>query len=51
MAKIYIKVQNRNKPKLDFDFLKKDYEEIDKTIYKKYSLNSWLKTIFKDDNE
>lgn len=46
-----ILIINRNKPKLDFDFLKKDYEEIDKTIYEKYSLNSWLKTIFKDDNE
>ena len=42
---------NRNEPKLDFDFFKKDYEEIDKTIYEKYSLNSWLKTIFKDNKE
>ena len=42
---------NRNEPKLDFDFLKKDYEEIDKTIYEKYSLNSWLKIIFKDNKE
>ena len=42
---------NRNKPKLNFDFLEKGYEEIDETIYEKYSLNSWLKTIFKDDNE
>ena len=42
---------NRNEPKLDFDFFKKDYEEIDKTIYEKYSLNSWLKIIFKDNKE
>ena len=42
---------NRNKPKLDFDFLEKGYEEIDETIYEKYSLNSWLKTIFKDNKE
>jgi hypothetical protein len=44
-------IMNRNEPKLDFNFLKKDYEEIDETIYEKYSLNSWLKTIFKDDND
>ena len=42
---------NRNEPKLDFDFFKKDYEEINQTIYEKYSLNCWIKTIFKDDDE
>lgn len=42
---------NRNEPKLDFDFFKKDYKEVDTTIYEKYSLKSWLKTIFKDNNE
>lgn len=42
---------NRNEPKLDFDFLKKDYQNIDKTIYDKYSLNNWIRIIFKDDNE
>ena len=42
---------NRNEPKLDFSFLKKDYEDIDETIYEKYSLSSWIRTIFKDENE
>lgn len=46
-----ILIINRNEPKLDIDFFKKDYEEIDEAIYEKYSLNSWLKTIFKDDSE
>ena len=46
-----ILIINRNEPKLDIDFFKKDYEEIDEAIYEKYCLNSWLKTIFKDDSE
>ncbi|WP_151948815.1 lipopolysaccharide biosynthesis protein [Aliarcobacter butzleri] len=46
-----ILIINRNLPKLDINFLKEDYQEINESIYEKYSLSSWLRIIFKGQNE
>ncbi|RBQ29233.1 lipopolysaccharide biosynthesis protein [Aliarcobacter vitoriensis] len=40
-------VFDRNKPKICPDFLIENYEDIDIDIYQKYSLENWIKTIFK----
>ena len=37
---------NRNNITIDKDFFLSKYNELDKKIYEKYSLQSWLKTIF-----
>ena len=42
---------NRNNPKINVDFFGKEYKNLTDDIYKKYSINQWLKTIFKDNNE
>ena len=39
-------VIDRNHIKLDEDFFLKSYEEVNKNIYEKYSLESWIKSIF-----
>lgn len=41
-----ILVVDRSNPIVPDSFLNSSYEEIPDAIYKKYSLNSWLKTIF-----
>lgn len=41
-------VFNRDKVEIDIDFFDNQYLQVEDNIYKKYSLNSWLKTIFKD---
>lgn len=41
-----IKVINRKTPKLSLDFVNGKYQEIDETIYQRYSINSWLKEVF-----
>lgn len=41
-----IKIIDRNNPILDLDFIKKTYEEIEKKIYEKYSIERWLRDIF-----
>ena len=42
---------DRNNPKINVDFFGKEYKNLTDDIYKKYSINQWLKTIFKDNNE
>ncbi|MCT7635638.1 hypothetical protein N5U36_09245 [Aliarcobacter butzleri] len=42
---------DRNNPKINVDFFGKEYKNLTYDIYKKYSINQWLKTIFKDNNE
>ena len=39
---------DRKNIKVEEDFFKKSYEELDKEIYSKYTLSNWLKTIFGD---
>lgn len=47
-----ILVINRDEPKIEEKFLESNYEELDERIYKKYSINSWIKKILeKDKNE
>lgn len=41
-----ISIFNRNIPKINFDFLIENYENIDSNIYYKYSLKNWIKSIF-----
>ena len=41
-----ILVVDRNKPIIPQDFVESEYEELPSDIYNKYSLDSWLKTIF-----
>jgi len=41
-----IMVVNRNKPSLEFDFIKTPYSEIPPEIYEKYSLQGWVDDIF-----
>ena len=43
-------VFDRNNPKIDVEFFIKDYESIDHITYEKYSINHWIKNIFKDIN-
>lgn len=43
-----IKVIDRNNPILELDFIKNDYVEIDKDIYEKYCITSWLEEIFSE---
>lgn len=38
---------NRDKVKIDTEFFNKEFVDIENDIYKKYSLSSWLKEIFK----
>lgn len=40
-------VWDETKKKLPKNFLEKDYEKLPEEIYKKYSLENWVKTIFK----
>ncbi len=40
---------DRNDIKLTQDFFLTPYEDVDKNIYEKYTLKSWLKTIFLED--
>lgn len=42
-----ILVIDRDNPVLDFEFLKKPYEELDEEIYKKYSLSNWIFEVLK----
>ena len=47
-----ILVINRDEPKIEEKFLESNYEELDERIYKKYSIDSWIKKILeKDKNE
>ena len=39
-------VIDRNKPTLDVDFVKKTYCDIDKTIYQRYHICSWITDVF-----
>lgn len=39
-------IVDREKPNLHIDFFQTPYLELDKNIYEKYSLDSWLKNIF-----
>lgn len=41
-----ILVIDRNNINIDLTFFKKGYEELPDSVYRKYSLNSWLKNIF-----
>jgi hypothetical protein len=41
-----IYIFNRSKPKIKFDFLIENYENIDNNIYNKYSLKNWIENIF-----
>ena len=43
-----ILVVDRNNFKLDTDFINKPYQELDERIYKKYSLESWIKTLLEE---
>ncbi|MCM1157441.1 MAG: hypothetical protein NC300_04050 [Bacteroidales bacterium] len=42
-----IMVIDRAKPKLDLDFLNKPYKPINESIYKTYSIQSWIKDVLK----
>ncbi|CAM4017558.1 hypothetical protein [Arcobacter cloacae] len=42
---------DRNNVKIDIEFFEKKYKDLNDDIYKKYSINQWLKTIFRDENE
>ncbi|WP_052502703.1 hypothetical protein [Halarcobacter anaerophilus] len=44
-------VFDRNNPKIDIEFFMKDYKGINHISYEKYSINQWIKNIFKDINE
>lgn len=43
-----IRIIDRNKIKIDKDFFLTPYQQLDKNIYEKYSLQSWIKTIFSE---
>lgn len=45
-----ILVTDRDVPKITKSFLETPYKEVQPSIYEKYSLDSWLKTIFGTDN-
>ena len=40
-----IQLMDRNHPNVDVEFINREYLELDEAIYKKYSLESWLKTV------
>lgn len=40
-----IQMLDRNHPKVDVEFINREYLELDEAIYKKYSLENWLKTV------
>lgn len=40
-----ISILNRKKPLIDLDFILNNYEKLNENVYKKYSLNNWLKII------
>lgn len=42
-----IMVIDRNKPKVDFSFLKSPYVDIPQHVYERYSINGWAKEILK----
>lgn len=43
-----IMVINRNNPVIDKIFFDSPYEELESGVYKKYSIENWLKTIFRE---
>lgn len=43
-----ILVVDRMDPKVDQDFLSSEYKELPESIYEKYSISSWVKTIFEN---
>lgn len=42
---------DRDKVNINIDFIKSKLYKIDDNIYQKYSINSWLKTIFKEETK
>ena len=46
-----IYILDRNRPSFDMEFFNTPYEELDQSIYDKYSLENWLKTIFSVSHE
>ncbi|WP_420603488.1 hypothetical protein [Flagellimonas sp.] len=42
-----IYVVDRENPRVPMEFIKGKYQDIDKEIYEKYSINSWLQEVFK----
>lgn len=46
-----ISIIERESPKINIKFIKTPYKDIDKEIYKKYSLEMWLQTIFGESGE
>ena len=44
-----ILIVDRDNPKIPIDFLQSPYIQIDKNIYKKYSLDGWLNSVFKSN--
>lgn len=40
-----IQMMDRNHPKVDVEFINRKYQELDASIYKQYSLESWLKNV------
>ena len=46
-----ILIIDRENPIIDWDFLDKQYEEIEEKIYEKYSLKNWIDVILTDKKE
>jgi len=42
---------NRNEINIDMNFIQSEFYEVDDKIYEKYSINGWLKEIFKGERE
>lgn len=43
-----ILIIDRENININMEFIKKEYEPIDETLYKKYSLDAWIKTLFEE---
>lgn len=42
-----ILVVDRKNPRIDLEFVESGYRKLDQTLYEKYTLSNWLRTIFK----